>query len=219
MNSKTAFITGGAGDLATELRKQLRQEGFQVEAPTHAELDVADAQAVEAYVKGLDQIDLLINNAGLTMDEPFSRMSETDWNAVVAVNVKGAFLCAKNVMRKMLKQRSGHIINIGSYSAYRPPVGQANYSAAKAALVGLTQSLAAESGSRGVRVNCVLPGFLKTRMTAGLSEKELERKKKDHLLGCFNSVSDAARFMVFLDSMEAVSGQVFQLDSRLHAWC
>jgi len=219
VRTKTALITGGAGDLATELSGQLLQAGYEVKAPSRNELDVSDAGAVDAFVKNCADIDLLINNAGLTMDQPISRMSEADWDGVLSVNAKGAFLCAKAVLRKMLKQRAGHIINIGSYSALRPPVGQANYAAAKAALIGLTQSLAAESGSRGVRVNCVLPGFLQTRMTKDLSEKARSRALQGHVLQKFNSVADAARFMLFLDSMEAVSGQVFQLDSRLRRWC
>lgn len=219
VKTKIALITGGAGDIATELSEQLLRVGYEVEAPSHAELDVSDAVAVDAFVKSCGSIDLLINNAGLTMDQPISRMREADWDEVLAVNAKGAFLCAKAVLRKMLKQRRGHIINIGSYSALRPPVGQANYAAAKAALIGLTQSLAAESGSRGVRVNCVLPGFLETGMTEGLSEKARSRALEGHVLQRFNSVPDAARFMLFLDSMEAVSGQVFQLDSRLRRWC
>lgn len=219
VKSKVALITGGAGDLALELEAQLVEADYKVVAPTHAELDVSDADAVNDFIKEYERIDLLINNAGRTIDCPISRMAEAEWDEVLSVNAKGAFLCAKGVLRKMLRHRSGHIINVGSYSAMRPPVGQSNYAASKAALIGLTQSLAAEVGSRGVRVNCVLPGFLETRMTEGLSEKARSRAMQKHVLGCFNNVTDAARFMVFLDSMEAVSGQVFQLDSRLRNWC
>lgn len=219
MKSKIAFITGGAGDLAVELRSQLLSAGYEVVAPSHAELDVTDAEAVDAFLKGTEGIDLLINNAGVAKDRKIHRMSEVEWDDALEVNAKGSFLCAKAVLRKMMRQKSGHIINIGSYSALCPPLGQANYAAAKAALVGLTMSLAAESGSRGVRVNCVLPGFLETQMTDGLSDEVKSQKRDDHVLGCFNTVEDAARFMVFLDSMDAVSGQVFQLDSRLTAWC
>ncbi|NOX99444.1 MAG: SDR family NAD(P)-dependent oxidoreductase [Verrucomicrobia bacterium] len=219
MNSKIALITGGEGDLAVELQSQLMAADYVVVAPSHAELDVTCADAVNAFMKMHGKVDLLINNAGVTRDRQFHRLTESDWDEVLATNAKGAFLCAKAVLRMMMKQRSGHIINIGSYSALRPPVGQSNYAAAKAALIGMTQSLAAESGSRGVRVNCVLPGFMKTRMTEKLSEETIEKARQQHVLGCFNTVPDAARFMVFLDSMDAVSGQVFQLDSRLRAWC
>jgi len=205
--------------LAVELRAQLLVAGYDVKAPSHAELDVTDVEAVQGFIKECDRVDLLINNAGLAVDRPVHRMSEVEWDETVSVNVKGAFFCAQNVLRKMLKQKSGHIINIGSHSAFCPPPGQASYASAKAALIGMTQSLAAESGGRGVRVNCVLPGFLETRMTAKMSEEAIDLKREDHMLGFFNTVKDAARFMVFLDSMEAVSGQVFQLDSRLRAWC
>ena len=198
MKPKTALITGGEGDLAVELRSQLLTAGYEVVAPSHAELDVTDVEAVDAFVKETEGIDLLINNAGVTKDGKVHRMTESGWDEVLEVNAKGSFFCAKAVLRKMMRQRSGHIINIGSYSALRPPLGQANYSAAKAAMVGLTMSLAAESGSRGVRVNCVLPGFLETRMTEGLSDEVKSLKREDHVLGRFNTVADAARFMVFL---------------------
>ncbi|MCF6311440.1 MAG: SDR family NAD(P)-dependent oxidoreductase [Verrucomicrobiales bacterium] len=214
-----AIITGGGGDLAVEMRDQLLAAGYEVKAPTRAELDVTDAKAVEQYMQGCERIDLLINNAGLTRDGRLQRLDEADWDEVLAVNTKGAFLCAKSALRKMIRQRSGHVVNIGSYSALRPPVGQVNYAAAKAALIGLTQSLAAESGARGVRVNCVLPGFLETRMTNSLSESAREQALQKHTLGRFNQVEDAARFIIFLDTMEGVSGQVFQLDSRLRSWC
>lgn len=218
MKPKFALITGGKGGLATELCSQLSAAGYEVVSPGHAELDVAKVDSVAGFIQGLDRIDLLINNAGVTRDRSVLKMTEPDWDEVLAVNAKGAFLCAKTVLRKMLRQRSGHIVNIGSYSALRPPHGQANYAAAKAALIGLTQSLAAEAGSRGVRINCVLPGFLETPMTAGLSAAVKTHALQAHALGRFNSVADAARFIVFLDTMGAVSGQVFQLDSRLRPW-
>ena len=110
-------------------------------------------------------------------------------------------------------------MNIGSYSALRPPPGQANYASAKAGLIGLTQSLAEEAGKRNVRVNCVLPGFLETKMTGYLDDNIIETARNAHTLGRFNTAADAARFVRFLDSMPAVSGQVFQLDSRLRSWC
>ncbi len=219
MKPKIALITGGGGDLALELRSQLLAAGYEVLAPTRVELDVSDAAAVDLFVKGHARIDLLINNAAVTEDRTISRMSEAEWDHVLDVNAKGAFLCARSVLRKMLRQRCGHIINISSYAALRPPVGQANYASAKAALIALTQSLAAEAGGRSVRVNCVLPGFLETKMTKRVSDSVRERAKQAHVLGRFNRVCDAARFIVFLDTMEAVSGQVFQLDSRLRPWC
>lgn len=219
MKAKLALITGGGGDLALELRDQLLAAGYEVRSPLYSELDVTDAKTVEQYMQNCERIDLLVNNAGLTRDARLQRLDEAAWDEVLGVNAKGAFLCAKCALRKMIRQRSGHVLNIGSYSALRPPVGQANYAAAKAALIGLTQSLAAEYGDRGVRVNCVLPGFLETRMTSCLSDSARAQALQKHMLGRFNQLADAARFIVFLDTMKGVSGQVFQLDSRLSSWC
>ncbi len=219
MEPKLALITGGQGALASELNRQLSAAGYEVVAPGRGELDVTSPDSVADFIDGLGRVDLLVNNAGVTRDRSILKMSPSDWDEVLAVNAKGAFLCAKVVLRRMLKQHGGHIVNIGSYSALRPPHGQANYAAAKAAMVGLTQSLAAEAGGRGVRANCVLPGFLETPMTDKLGGEVKARALRTHLLGRFNTPLDAARFIVFLDSMDAVSGQVFQLDSRPRPWC
>ena len=147
-------------------------------------------------------------------------MSEQDFDRVMDVSLKGAFLCSQKVMWLMAKKRSGHIINIGSFAALYGTVGQANYAAAKAGLIGLTKSLAAEYGSKNVRTNCVLPGLLETKMTQHLLSDPAKKNElvKRHLLRRLNSVEDAARFIVFLDTMKHVSGQVFQLDSRVSRW-
>lgn len=120
----------------------------------------------------------------------------------------------------MAKKRSGHIINVGSFAALYGTAGQANYAAAKAGLIGLTKSLASEYGSKNVRTNCVLPGLLETKMTVALLSDPARKAELvgRHLLRRLNSVEDAARFIVFLDSMKNVSGQVFQLDSRVSGW-
>ena len=145
-------------------------------------------------------------------------MPEAEWDGVLDTNLKGAFRCAKAAFRIMLKQRVGHIVNIGSFSGVCPPAGQVNYAAAKAGLIGLTHVLADEGGMRSIRVNCVLPGFLETKMTRDLAPAVIESAKQKHVLGKFNTVDDVARFVTFLQSMEAVSGQVFQLDSRIRRW-
>jgi len=214
MTSPVAVITGGDGDLAREIDRALRESGFHVSSPGRDRLDVRHATSVDGFFSGLERIDLLVNNAGITMDGPFARMSESDWDAAVDTNLRGAFLCSRAALRLMTRARSGHIVHVGSYSALRPPPGQANYAAAKAGLTGLTKSLAAEYGPRNIRVNCVLPGFLETRMTASLQEKAIAAARDRHVLGRFNTVTDAARFIAFLDGMAHVSGQVFQLDSR-----
>lgn len=208
-------VSGGEGDLAVAVGSALRAVGRTVFLPGRDELNVADPASVEEYFAGCGEVELLVNAAGLTRDQPVLRLSEADWDEVMGVNLDGAARCSRAVIRGMMGRRCGHIVHIGSFSARRPPVGQAAYAAAKAALVGLTQSLAAEVGGRGVRINAILPGFLETRMTAGLAEKVVDRVRREHVLGRFSTTEDVGKFIVALDQLSAVSGQVFQLDSRL----
>lgn len=213
----TAVITGGAGDLAQAIAAELQGAGFTVLAPGRADLEVTSADSVRAFFSGMKQVDLLINNAGVCRDVSVTKMSEADFDHVVDVNLKGSFLTTQAAVKLMSKQRRGHIINIGSYSALSGPAGQANYAAAKAGLIGLTQSTAREYGARNIRANCILPGFLETKMTRHLLEDAARKEHllSQHTLGRLNSVQDVARFIAFLHSMESVSGQVFQLDSRV----
>lgn len=216
-----ALITGGEGGLAQPLAAALRQAGFSVLAPGRGELDVTDAASVrEFFAQQVTTLDLLVNNAGICRDAMLMKLSEADFDDVVGVNLKGAFLVSQAAVKLMSKQRQGHIVNIGSYSALSGPFGQANYAAAKAGLIGLTQSLAKEYGSRNVRANCVLPGFLPTKMTRHLLEDTVWREQllSSHALGRLNTPEDAARFVVCLHGLENVSGQVFQLDSRVRRW-
>lgn len=215
MDNPKAIVTGGRGDLASAIVSELQRAGYDVLAPGRDELDVSDAASVKSWFARVGSISLLINNAGLTRDVVHSRITEEEWDLVVDTNLKGSFLCAQAALRLFPKQIGGHIINIGSFSGKSPPVGQTNYAAAKAGVIGLTQSLAKEYGKRNIRVNAVLPGFLETKMTAGLSENALDRVRQRHALGRFNTVEDAARFIAFLDTMKQISGQVFQLDSRV----
>lgn len=220
MESRTAVITGGEGDLAKATRTLLEQDGWTVLAPGRGELDVTSGESVEKFFSGVTSVDLLINNAGVIADGFITQMSEQDFDRVMDVSLKGAFLCSQKVMWLMAKKRSGHIINIGSYAALFGTAGQTNYAAAKAGLIGLTKSVAAEYGSKNVRANCVLPGLLETKMTRHLMSDPAMKNElvKRHLLRRLNSVEDAARFIVFLDTMKHVSGQVFQLDSRVSRW-
>lgn len=213
----TAVITGGAGDLAQAVAAELRGAGFIVLAPGRAELDVTRADSVRGFFATLPALDLLINNAGVCRDVSVLKMSEADFDQVVDVNLKGAFLTTQAAVKLMSKQRRGHIVNIGSYSALSGPAGQANYAAAKAGLIGLTQSIAKEYGARNIRANCILPGFLETKMTRHLLQDAAwkENLLSAHALGRLNSPQDAARFIAFLHSMENISGQIFQLDSRV----
>jgi len=210
-----ALITGGSGALATALHGELIEAGWQVLTPLRSELDVTSPEQVERFYSGLTRLDLLINNAGIRRDALLLHQPEADRDAVLDVCLRGAFLCSRAAARLMVEQKGGHIVNLGSNSALTGPAGQSAYAAAKAGLVALTKSLAAELGPQGVRVNCVLPGWLETKFTSGLPAEVTRRALDAHVLGKFNTPRDAARFIVFLHSMSAVSGQVLQLDSRI----
>ncbi|HEX8281146.1 MAG TPA: SDR family NAD(P)-dependent oxidoreductase [Chthoniobacterales bacterium] len=218
MAERIAIITGGAGDLAQATAAELSRAGFVVDAPAREALDVSNAASVQDYFAGRDRIDLLINNAGNREDALCASMTPQQWDSVIATNLRGAFLCSQAAALKMMRQRSGHIVNIGSFAARIGNAGQPNYAAAKAGLIGLTQSMARELGKRNVRVNCVLPGFLETKFSAGMPPQFKQHALEMHELGKFNTMVDAARFIAFLETMSAVSGQVFQLDSRIAPW-
>lgn len=207
-------ITGGGGDLARALATEFGKAACRVECPGRDELDVTCARAVEHYFAARDPVSVLINNAGITGDALLARLSPGQWDAVIDTNLKGAHLCSQAAARRMIRQRDGHIVHIGSYSARQPPVGQSAYAAAKAGLIGLTKSHAKEFGTRNIRVNCVLPGFLETRMTASLGEAPRTAALERHALKRFNTREEAARFIHYLTTTEHISGQVFQLDSR-----
>ena len=214
---RIAVITGGAGDLAWTIGAELRLAGFEVLAPGREALDVTSADSVFAFFAGVKRLDLLVNNAGVCCDISVAKMTEADFDCVVDVNLKGVFLVSQAAVKLMSKQRRGHLVNIGSYSALTGPAGQANYAAAKAGLIGLTQSIAKEYGARNIRANCVLPGCLETKMTRHLLADAAWQQNllSQHTLGRLNTTQDVARFILFLHSMENVSGQVFQLDSRV----
>ena len=232
---RVVLITGAAGGLGRELVTEFAAQGWRVAAAHHhatthtatetiwpIPLDVTQRASCAETVKQLlarwGRLDALINNAGLTADQPSWQISDEDWEKVLSVNLKGAFLCAQAAVRPMLKQRDGHIINLGSFSGRSGARGQANYAAAKAGLLGLTAALAQEVGSRNVRVNTVLPGVLPTPMTAKLTEAQRAEFATANALGRLNSIAEVARFIVFLAGMQNVSGQLFQLDSRVARW-
>lgn len=218
--NQTAVITGGHGTLAQAIAERLRAEGWQVHSPGRDELDVTSSEQVRAYFAALASVDLLVCQAGIIDDAPLARLTAESFERVLDVNLKGAFRCAREWLWLMAKQRRGHLIAVGSFSALRGVAGQANYAAAKAGLIGLVKSAALEYGARGLRANCVLPGLLETRMTAALLADPARRRELEarHALRRLNTVADAARFIVFLDSLAHVSGQVFQLDSRVGKW-
>lgn len=213
-----AVITGGRGDLARACAAAFVARGWRALAPGRDSLDVTSPDSVEAFFGKVDRIDALVNNAGVTGDSLVARMGDDDWERVVQINLRGAFLCSRAAVRPMAKRRRGHIIHIGSWSGLRGNAGQANYAAAKAALIGLSASLAKEYGARSIQSNVVLPGFLETKMTAPAPAAARERALAEHALGRFNTAQSAAEFIAFLAGMEHVSGQIFQLDSRVGRW-
>lgn len=234
-STKVVLITGAGGGLGRALVAEFGAQGWQVFAGvrtvsteinspplTQLPLDVTKAgqveQAITAIWQRCGRIDAFIHNAGLTADALLTQLSDEDWARVFDVNLRGAFLCARAVARPMIRQRDGHIINISSLAARRGPAGQSNYAAAKAGLVGLTQSLAKELGPRNVRVNAIFPGVMPTQMTADLSAEQLAAFARANALGRINAPEEVARFIVFLAGTQNISGQVFQLDSRIAPW-
>jgi 3-oxoacyl-[acyl-carrier protein] reductase len=218
--SKVAVITGGEGTLAQAVARGLLAEGWVVHAPGRDVMDVRYSDAVKAFFASLERVDLVVNQAGVIDDGSVVKMTVEQFEGVVDVSLTGAFRCAREALKLMSRQRGGHLIQVGSFAAIQGTFGQANYAAAKAGMIGLTKSIALEYGARNVRSNCVLPGLLETRMTAALlrdAERRAELESR-HALGRFNTVEDAARFIVMLDTMQHVSGQVFQLDSRVGRW-
>ena len=182
-----------------------------VAVPADAERLVNEAQAA------FGSVDVLINNAGITRDNLIMRMTEEDWDAVLTVNLKGAFNCVKAATRVMMKQRSGVIVNVSSVVGLMGNPGQANYSASKAGLVGLTKSVAKEFASRNIRCNAVAPGFIQTAMTDALPDNVREDYLKAIPLRRFGTVGEIADVVAFLagDESKYVTGQVIHIDGGL----
>lgn len=185
------------------------------------EVDVSNYESAhQMIVKALEtygRIDILVNNAGITRDKLIMRMEESDWDAVIDVNLKGAFNCTKAIVRSMIKQRYGRIINISSVSGQVGQVGQANYSASKAGLIGLTKALARELASRNITVNAVAPGFIPTSLTSDLGEDLKEAILKATPLGRMGKPEEIAYAVAFLASEEAayITGQVLAVDGGM----
>lgn len=208
-----------SGEAAAAVAKSVESQGGQALAVTADIGQVADAErVVAACLDRFGRLDILVNNAGIARDGLVLRMKDEDWDQVLAVNLSGAFRCARAALRPMLKQKQGgRIINIGSVVGTMGNVGQANYVAAKAGLLGLTRALAREVASRGITVNAVAPGFIDTEMTAALPEPA----KASHLaqipLGRFGTAQEVAAVVAFLASEAAayITGQVIHVNGGM----
>lgn len=203
-------------DAARETSDSLKKHGI----PTRLlKADVRSSKAVDGMVKDVvsewGRIDVLINNAGIARNSILHKMSDEDWQDVLDVHLTGAFYCCRAVLPVMRKNKVGSILNMSSYLAKRPAVGVANYAAAKSALISLTQSLALEVGSHGIRVNAILPGFHVTDMNADVWEKHKEAIQKQHILGAMPCREDMAEFVYMVAHLKTVTGQIFPFESRL----
>lgn len=212
-----AVITGGSGSLGQAIATALQHPDWTIEAPGRQELDVRNQIAVRSYFESR-RVDLLVCAAGITRDALLPRLTEAAWDETWAVNFNGAASSADAVLPGMIRRTSGHIVFISSFSALRPPPGQAAYAAAKASLLGLVSDLAARHGPSNIRVNAILPGFLETRMTETVTAIRRAEILNAHSLGRFNTPRKTAGFLRFLHhELPHTSGQVFQLDSRVNS--
>ncbi|MFI3251330.1 MAG: 3-oxoacyl-[acyl-carrier-protein] reductase [Eubacteriales bacterium] len=243
LTGKTAVITGGSRGIGRAIALELAGQSANIVinyAGNHemAQKTVAECQelgvkaialqgnvAVAEDVKKLiataietfGAIDILVNNAGITKDGLLMKMSESDFDDVMDINLKGAFLCTKEVTRPMMKQRSGRIINLSSVVGVIGNAGQANYSASKAGLIGFTKSVARELAPRGITVNAIAPGYIQTDMTAALTEEQSNTLLSHIPLGRLGETSDIAKLVGFLASENGayITGQVLCVDGGM----
>ena len=242
LENQVALITGGARGIGRSIALSLAKAGADIIVSDIDEVaalavseeinamgrkssaiagDVSNSLSVEAMIKtALEQfgrVDILVNNAGITRDGLLMRMKEEDWDLVMNINLRGVYLCTKAIMRSMMKQRSGRIINIASVVGVMGNAGQANYAASKAGVIGFTKSAAKEMAVRGVNVNAVAPGFIATEMTDKLTDEVKAEFLKSIPLGRAGTPEDVAQVVVFLASPAAdyITGQVIHIDGGM----
>lgn len=243
LEGKTSIVTGGAQGIGFGIAELLASEGAVVgiadidwdKAKRAADdlnargknaipfkVNVAQSQEVKEMFDqafaAWSRVDILVNNAGITRDGLILRMKEEDWNQVLDINLNGTFFCMKEALPKMAKQRFGRIINISSIVGAMGNPGQANYAASKAAVIGLTKTVAREYASRGITVNAIAPGFIETAMTGVLSSETRAELLKQIPLGRMGSVSDIAHAACFLASEHAayITGQVIHVNGGMY---
>jgi 3-oxoacyl-[acyl-carrier protein] reductase len=199
---------------ASEIRA-LKRKALAVTADVSSSADVT--RLIDAAASTMGRIDILVNNAGVTRDQLLMRMTDEDWDTVLNIDLKSAFLCSRAVIRHMMKQRWGRIISIASVVGIMGNAGQANYASAKAGVIGLTKSIAKEVGSRGITANAIAPGFIETRMTEQLDEKQRQTLVQRIPLGSIGTPRDVAEAVAFLASEEAryITGQVLGVDGGM----
>ena len=239
MSEKLALVTGGSRGIGKACALKLAQSGYDVvinyagneeaanktveelksygvEAAAY-KFDISDSEAVNAAIKDIvekfGRVDVLVNNAGITRDGLMMRMSKENWDAVINTNLTGAYNVSQPVVKVMMKQRSGAIINMASIVGVFGNAGQANYAAAKAGLIGLTKSMSKEFASRNIRVNAVAPGFIKTDMTKDLDSEQIAEHIPLKRLGEAEDIADAVKFLAV--DAKYVTGQVLQVDGGL----
>ena len=209
-----AFTYRSSEEMAIELEKELTAKGGIAKGFKSDASKMEDAESlVKNVLEAFGTIDIVVNNAGITDDTLLMRMSEDQWDRVINVNLKSCFNLTKSVLRTMLKARSGSIINISSVVGVQGNAGQANYSASKAGILGLTKSVALELGSRNIRCNAIAPGFIETKMTAKLDQDTVEGWRKEIPLKRGGTPEDVANACVFLasDMSSYITGQTLNV--------